>query len=144
MHGKVDFHTLRCWCQIWFMNKVIFWRLQIEVNCLVAFFLTWNELLIRICFHLYCALSMTRTYNLLLVKNINDYLNPVNHRAFPSSLDHWLLISLNKHLTEISAAVWSMNWFEEGNLASVFLHTSSVFQKEEHWYSSTGSTQSHF
>lgn len=73
-HGNVDFHTVRLWHQIWF--TVIFWRC-IEVNYLVPFFFTWNELLIRICFHLYCGLSMTRTYNLSLVKNSNDCLNTI-------------------------------------------------------------------
>lgn len=130
IHEKVDFHTLRFWCQLWFINKVTFERLQTGANCLVEFFLQWNELQIRICFHLYCGLSMTGIYNLSLVKSSNDYLGD-NHRAFPSSLDHWLLISLNKHLIELCAAVWSMNWSEEGNLASVFLHTSSNNVPEE-------------
>lgn len=117
-----------------FGSQSHFLKMQIEVNYLVAFFFTWNELLIRICFHLYCGLSMTGTYNLSLVKNSNDCLNTINHGAFPNSHDHCFLISLNKDLIELSAAVWSMNWFEEGKLACFFFTCpQTMFQKEEHW-----------
>lgn len=107
-----------------FGSQSNFLMMQIEVSYLVAFFFTWSELLIRICFHLYCGLSMTRTYNLSLVKNSNNYLNTINHGAFPSSHDHCLPISLNKHLIELSAAVWSVNWFER-EICMDFFHSSS-------------------